>query len=208
MKRNMHRFMALVLGLGLGLGLVAGVADRAQATDEPGNMVSFRGGLAGANSDRDGNLTASAGTAGGDSGYYVGAALDLLLSKHVWGMMSGTWALGEIGVEFKRFNSSTTGSTTNHITMLNVDIAPKLKFWEGSRLRPWIIPVGLDFIVISPPSSQVSYLDVGALFGAGVEYQLWQAFRVGLDARYHLAAGYTNTVNNYGTLGGYLGISF
>ena len=41
----------------------------------------------------------------GDTGYYVGAGLDLVLSKDLWGMMSGAWALGEIGVEFKRFDS-------------------------------------------------------------------------------------------------------
>lgn len=35
------------------------------------------------------------------------------------------------------------------LTMLTIDIAPKLKFMEGSRFRPWIIPIGLDFHVIT-----------------------------------------------------------
>jgi hypothetical protein len=51
--------------------------------------------------------------------------------------------------------------------MLTVDVAPKLKFMEGSKLRPWVIPVGLDFHVISPPSNQTNYLDIGVQFGLG-----------------------------------------
>ncbi|MDP2381961.1 MAG: hypothetical protein Q8N00_04085 [Nitrospirota bacterium] len=37
------------------------------------------------------------------------------------------------------------------MTMLTMNIAPKLKFMEGNKFRPWIIPVGLDFHVISSP---------------------------------------------------------
>jgi hypothetical protein len=92
--------------------------------------------------------------------------------------------------------------------MLTVDVAPKIKFWEDSRLRPWIIPIGLDFHVISPPSNQVQYLDIGVQFGAGAEYQIYKAFRLGVDGRFHLASGATNTTNNFGTVGAYVGISF
>ena len=81
-------------------------------------------------------------------------------------------------------------------------------FMEGSRLRPWIIPVGLDFNVISPPSSETTYLDIGAQFGVGAHYRLWKAFHLGVDARYHLAAGWTDTDNSFGTVGTYVGIAF
>ena len=43
------------------------------------------------------------------------------------------------------------------ITTLTVDVALKLKFNEGSKIRPWVTPIGLDFHVISPPSNQTQY---------------------------------------------------
>lgn len=191
--------------------------------DETGNQVFFRGGWAGMTSDRSGEVFTDVFGAStrndGKNGYYVGGGLDLVLSKDVWGMLSKTWALGEIGVEFKRFNSNTVtvavptvaGVPTRNqvqITMLTVDIAPKIKFLEGNSLRPWIIPVGLDFHVISPPSNATTVLDVGVQFGAGAEYRLYKAFHIGLDGRFHLAGGQTQTTNNFGTVGAYVGISF
>jgi len=202
-----------------------------------GNQVFFRGGGAFATSDRSNEtFTDTFGFSGlnsGDTGYYVGAGLDLVLSKDVWGMMSNTTVLGEVGVEFRRFNSKNvtqavpstcslaftgSGTTPNpcpvvtntkvQITMLNVSIAPKIKFFEGSRLRPWIIPIGLDFIVISPPSNDTTYLDLGVQFAAGLEYRIYKAFHLGLDGRFHLASNQTDTTNNVGTVGSYVGIEF
>ena len=92
--------------------------------------------------------------------------------------------------------------------MLTVNVAPKLKFNEGDKLRPWIIPIGLDFHVISPPSNQTNYLDIGAQWGAGIEYNFWGPLNLGLDARYHLAANMTNTTSSFGTVGMYLGILY
>ncbi len=199
---------------------------------ETGNMVSFRGGYAGATSDRGGEVFTDVfgfnGRNKGNNGYYVGAALDLVLSKNVWGMMSGTWVLGEIGVEFKRFKSKKVAQavpttcglasgqtacqnnlrTKVQITMLTVDISPKIKFMEGSDFRPWIIPIGLDFHVISPPSNDSTYLDVGVQFGVGADYRVWKAFHVGVDGRFHLATNQTDTTNNFWTVGPYVGIAF
>jgi len=221
----MRQKIAFILLSGA-LALMLASAKTAQAveTEGVGNQVSFRGGWAGLTSGRGGEVfTDVFGNSGvrndSTSGYYVGGALDLLLSHDVWGMLQHTWALGEIGVEYKQWNSNVTALQAApallgqvqrgvNLTMLTVDIAPKLKFLEGSALRPWIIPVGLDFHVISPPSNTTSYLDVGVQFGAGVEYRLYKAFVVGLDGRFHLAAGQTNTTNNFGTVGGYVGISF
>jgi hypothetical protein len=210
----------------MGIGLV-GVA---QAEEPVGNQVFFRGGWVGMTSDRAGEVFTDAfgftTRNDGGNGSYVGAGLDLVLSKDAWGMMSKTWALGEIGVEFNRLNSKTVtvavpstcaaagiptcAITTGkvQVTMLTVDVAPKIKFLEGNRLRPWIIPVGLDFHVISPPSNATTVLDIGVQFGAGVEYHLFRAFHIGLDGRFHLASGQTGTTNNFGTVGGYVGISF
>ena len=200
---------------------------------EIGNMVFFRGGGAWATSDRSNevftDVFGQGGTFnGGDSGYYVGAGLDLVLSKNVWGTMTATWVLGEIGVEFKRFNSKNVtvavpttcfalGGTAPgcslrkdevQITMLTVNIAPKIMFREGHDFRPWIIPIGLDFHVISPPSNDTTVLDIGAQFAIGGQYRIWKAFHLGVDGRFHLATGQTDTTNNFGTVGGYVGIAF
>lgn len=229
----MRKKCALLLLTGT-MALTLAVTNAAWADEQVGNQVIFRGGWAGLTSDRSGEVFTDVFGRNNQrndskSGYYVGGALDLVLSKDVWGMLSKTWALGEIGVEYKRWNSKTVtvavpstcagalgaaapgcAVTTDKValTMLTVDIAPKIKFWEGERLRPWIIPIGLDFHVISPPSNATTVLDIGVQFGAGFEYHLFRALHVGLDSRFHLASGATQTTNNFGAVGAYVGISF
>jgi hypothetical protein len=216
------RMKFVVRMLAVAISFAAIFSESVLADEAVGNQVFFRGGGAFMTSDRAGELFTDVGGAtgrnDGKNGYYVGAGLDLVLSKDVWGMMSKTWALGEIGVEFKRLHSRTVTNSstvflgnppsTEQITMLTVDVAPKIKFLEGSRLRPWIIPVGLDFHVISPPSNGTTVLDIGVQFGAGLEYHLFRAFHLGLDGRFHLATNQTQTTNNFGTVGAYVGISF
>ncbi len=171
----------------------------------------FRGGFAALSSGRGGELFTdghnAAGQNDGTGGYYVGAGTDLMLTRDVWGMMKGIGIVGEIGVEYKRWNSQTVansdttgvtgvsnaGLTKVQLTMLTVDVAPKVKFMQGTDFQPWIIPVGLDFHVISPPSNQTQYLDIGVQFGAGAEYRIWKELWLGMDARYHLASGAINT---------------
>jgi opacity protein-like surface antigen len=195
-----------------------------------GSRVFFRGGFAGLNSDRGGEVFTDVFGASGrndrTSGYYIGAGTDLMLTRDVWGMMKGIAVVGEIGVEFKRFDSKTVleavpstcaaagvttcsvRTNTVQVTMLTVDVAPKIKFRQGADLQPWVIPVGLDFHVISPPSNSSSYLDIGVQFGAGLEYRIWKELWLGVDGRYHLASNQTNTVNNFGTIGSYVAIGF
>jgi len=213
------------------LTLAAASADLAQAE---GNQVFYRGGWVGMTSDRANEVftDVNGGVAGvsgktndGGAGYYVGGGLDLLMHKNFLGF-KGMSLLGEIGVEYKHLDSNTvvvavpstcrvagiTSCTVTtdrvQITMLTVDIAPKLKFMDGSAFRPWIIPIGLDFHVISPPSNSTTVLDIGVQFGAGAEYNFWGPLNLGIDARYHLASNQTNTVNSYGTAGAYLGILY
>jgi len=209
------------------VGLAVSGAWPVSAEEGTGNMVFFKGGYVMMNSNRGGEFftdcsalaTTSTCRQNNDStGWYVGAGLDLVLSKNIWGAMDKTWALGEIGLQFNRISSHTvnggvtplTGSSPakTQLTSVTIDVAPKIKFMEGSKLRPWIIPVGLDIMVISPPSNQTQYLDVGVEFGVGAEYEVWKAFKIGLEGRYHLMANTTNTTNSYGQVGPYVGISF
>ena len=212
----------------IAVGLAVSVVPPVSAEEGTGNQVFFKGGLVAMNSNRGGEFftdcSALAGNAtcsqnNSSTGWYVGAGLDLVLSKNVWGGMDNTWVIGEIGLQFNRISSETVnggvtaltgsgGPAKTQLTSVTIDVAPKIKFMEGSRLRPWMIPVGLDIMVISPPSNQTQYLDVGVQFGAGAEYQVWKAFKIGLDGRYHLMSNMTNTNNSYGQVGPYVGISF
>lgn len=194
------------------------------SAEETGNMVVFKGGFMRLNSDRGTEIFTDVNGSGsrvnnGQHGWYVGAWLDNVLSKDSWGMMSGVWAMGEIGLQFNRIASKTVvqaapallGNTTPdkiQLTMVTIDVAPKLKFMEGSAFRPWLIPIGLDIHVISPPSNGTQYLDVGLQFGGGFEYRVWKAIHIGADLRYHLAANMTNTTNSYFQVGPYVGIAF
>ncbi|ALA60366.1 hypothetical protein [Nitrospira moscoviensis] len=220
--------VAIVLALG-----VCGVWPA--SAEETGNMVVFKGGFMRLDSDRSNALFTDArnplgeGLNNSQGGWYVGAWLDQGLTKDAWGLLKGTWVVGEIGLQFNRISSKVVTNTNNigvgtsppaglqvtstnpslqQLTMVTIDIAPKLKFMEGSAFRPWLIPVGLDIHVISPPSNQTQYLDVGVQFGAGFEYAVWKAIRLGMDARYHVTANMTNTTNSYMQVGPYVGIAF
>jgi opacity protein-like surface antigen len=198
----------------------------AEDTMPTGNRVFFRGGYAQLSSDRSNELFTDGHSAVGSNnnigGYYVGGGEDVMMTRDLWGMMKGTALVGEIGVEFKRWNSnvvansdttgvtgvSTGGTTQVQLTMLTVSVSPKVKFMQGTDFQPWVIPVGLDFHVISPPSNQTQYLDVGVQFGAGGEYRVWKELWLGVDSRYHVGSNQTNTVNNFWTIGPYIAIGF
>lgn len=175
-----------------------------------------------------------------NGGWYVGGGFDFNLTDNVWGLMPRTSVLAELGVEFKRFKSNkvvqlvptTFNCLVNandvvgncapedlakkrvNITMLTVTASPKIKFFEGGKLRPWIIPAGLGIHIISPPSDAATVLDVGAHFGAGVDYELFRGMRVGIDSRYNVTANFTDNnqkgsfKNDFWTVGGYIGLDF
>lgn len=159
-------------------------------------------------------------------GWYVGAGLDWNLTRDVWGFMPKTSVFAELMFEYKQFGSHVkgNGAVGNEPSMLaggalnpiNVTVnqftltaSPKIKFFEGSKLRPWVIPAGLAIHVLSPPTESITYIVPGVQFGAGVDYNIWKNFFVGVDGRYQLTAGATDHVNLSGmTAGGYLGIGF
>ena len=205
------------------------------------SMIYFRGGWAHLDKSRERELLPDAGgilgKASGHDGFYVGAGIEHLLSKDVFGLTEGTFldgtdVLGEIMFEYKRFaqaqnatqplefltgahgvsNNGVAQSVT--VTQFTLTAAPKIKFMRGSKFRPWIIPVGLGIHVISPPSDGVTVLNPGLMFGAGADYNLWKNLYIGADVRYHLTANYKDlggidgSDSNNLTVGGYLGFGF
>ena len=216
-QRKMGVYAAMV---SLAVTLCAGGGAFADDTTTTGNRVFFRGGAGGLTSDRAGELITDVHTGRNDGsrGYYIGGGADLMLTKDLWGMVPGVALVGEIGLEFKRWASSSVlngealvGNTTPakvQMTMFTVSVAPKVKFRQGTDFQPWIVPAGLDFHVISPTSSQINYLDIGVQFGGGAEFRVWKELWLGLDSRFHVASNQTNTVNNYWTAGIYGAIGF
>lgn len=211
---------AVAVSLAAGSALCGVGTALAEDTTTTGNRVFFRGGAAGMTSDRAGELITDVYSKGNDGklGYYIGGGADLMLTKDLWGMAKSIALVGEIGMEFKRWaSSSVTNLDTRfngdlpaktQMTMFTVSVAPKVKFMQGTDFQPWVIPAGLDFHVISPTSSQTNYLDIGVQFGGGAEYRVWKELWIGADSRFHLASNQTNTVNNYWTAGIYGAIGF
>ena len=195
-------------------------------------MVFFRGGFAHMMNHRNGVtiqnnvLPIGAQDQADKQGWYAGAGFDWNLTNNVWGILPKTSVFAELMFEYKQFGSHVlgNGAVGNVPSMLaggalnprdvtvsqfTVSAAPKIKFFEGSKLRPWIIPAGLAVHVMSPPSESITVFAPGVMFGAGIDYNIWKNFFVGIDGRYQLTAGRTDGVNLSGmTAGGYVGIGF
>ncbi|SER16435.1 hypothetical protein SAMN05421690_101072 [Nitrosomonas sp. Nm51] len=195
-------------------------------------MLFFRGGFTHMMNHRNGVtiqnqvLPIGAQDRADRNGWYIGAGLDWSLTDDVWGVLPNTSIFAELMFEYKEFghNIEGNGAVGNapsmlaggelnpiHVTVnqFTLTASPKVKFFEGSKLRPWIIPAGLAIHVLSPPTESITYIQPGVQFGAGLDYHLWKNFYIGIDGRYQLTAGKIDGVNLSGmTAGGYLGIGF
>ncbi|MGZ8227899.1 MAG: porin family protein [Methylococcaceae bacterium] len=202
--------------------------------DSKDNMVFFRGGYARPDDGRGGTLdpTAPGGDAGALNGeigqqdaWYFGAGFDFSLNDDLFGLMDGTEVLAELMFDYKELGTkepngitpaigAATGlpgvnSETATVNQLSLAASPKIKFLKGHAFRPWLIPVGFELSIISPPSDAITVLTPGMQFGLGGDYNIWKSLYVGADARYHYAPGDVDGVNTNGlTAGGYLGIGF
>ena len=197
---------------------------------EKTRMLHFRGGFTHAMNQRNGasiqSVVAPIGAQdqAGKDGWYVGAGIDWGLTRNMWGLMPKTTVFAELMFEYKQFGNSVQGNAlANAPTILvgapqnplNVTVsqftltaAPKIKFFEGSKVRPWIIPAGLAIHVMSPASEAITYLAPGIMFGAGIDYNIYKDFFIGIDGRYQLV-NKTDGLNLSGmTAGGYVGIGF
>ena len=158
--------------------------------------------------------------------FYYGAAFDFNVNNDLFGLMDNTSFMIEFGLDYSELGDRKDSGLDNVITaaalgtvvnlqqdvtvnMLRVSAAPKIKFMHGSKFRPWIIPVGIDFNIISPPSDAVTVLNTGMQFGLGAEYEIWNSITLGVDGRYHYSPDDVDGVDTDGfTLGGALGFQF
>ena len=187
------------------------------------NLIAARGGWMHFNDNRDGTDTgglALGGLQADRDAYYYGGAMDFNVNNDLFGFMDHTSFAMELGVEYAHIannknNTSvlkTLGAPANKtadVNQLRINISPKIKFMHGSKLRPWIIPAGLDINIISPPSNAITVLNTGMQFGAGVNYELFNGLVAGVDGRYHHSFDNIDGVDTDGfTLGGSLGFRF
>ncbi len=202
-----------------------------ERVDRKNRMLFFRGGFTHAMERRDGSSIRSdvapvgAQDQADTNGWYVGAGFDWSLTRDAWGMLPGAQIYAELMFEYKNFSNHVLGNAlANNPTILaggalnprsvtvsqfTLTAAPKIKFMEGSKIRPWVIPMGLAMHVVSPTTESITYLVPGVMFGAGIDYNIWKDFFIGIDGRYQLTAGKSDGVKVDGmTVGGYMGIGF
>jgi hypothetical protein len=207
-------------------------ASAKQASKAKNHMVYFRGGYAGNDSSMVATTNAAGGTAGTlnlpgttkgqTDGWNFGAGIDFSLTDNMFGLMKGTELLAELDLNYVDLGSFRSGLTPTLLggalqgtyasqSMFRITAAPKIKFFEGSKLRPWIITVGFTLNVISPPSqaNAITELMPAMHFGTGIDYNIWKSIYVGTDVRYNMAMGTLNGTNVNGlTAGGSIGFGF
>ena len=132
-------------------------------------------------------LTVEFRNLGSEETHLIGPVAECLIANNAAAIATGAGAGVLAGV------GNCAGITgSEDLMMLTVSASPKLKFREGKKLRPWIIPAGFDVNVISPPSDSTNYLDVGIQFAAGIDYEIMPGITLGADFRYHWAADLTD----------------
>ena len=197
---------------------------------EKQKKLFFRGGFAHMLEGRDGSSIRSdvvplgVQERSGTNGWYAGAGLDWGLTRDLFGLMPKTTLFAELMFEYKEFGSTPGNALANNPTLLaggalnprsvtvsqfSLSASPKIKFFEGSKVRPWVIPFGLAVHVVSPTTESITYLAPGVHFGAGVDWNFYKDFFIGIDGRYNVTAGKMDGVRIDGmTAGGYVGVGF
>jgi hypothetical protein len=200
----------------------ASLGQMTSAPEDPkqlGAQVFFRfgGGFITGKSRGNGDYTdarAANGVNDGKAGVALGFGLHLPLMKDP--VFENT-VLGEVLIDYAQFSEKRVVPVTSalfrapfvndvRINQLAVIGSPKYRIDSLGSIRPWVIPVGMAFLVNSPPSDNSSYIDVGLHFGVGVDYRLTKSISLGVDCRYNL--NLTREGVSWLTTGGYLGFDF
>ncbi len=209
-------------------------AGKAKVAAPKDHLFSVRGGWMHMNDNR-GSVSGLGGSGLGTDiltstvdkdAFYYGGAIDFNVNNDLFGLMDHTSFGIEFGVEYAEMGDRKQSGLTPAITaatgaapaslqqsvtvnQLRINASPKIKFMHGSKFRPWLIPVGLDINIISPPSDAVTVLNAGMQFGAGAEYELLRGIVIGADGRYHHSLDNIDGVSTDGfTLGGSVGFKF
>lgn len=153
----------------------------------------------------------------GKNGYSLAAGLRMGMHEMDW--FEKTRLQGEIFLEYSNFSRKTVTQTTSallggaaqstvDVTQLNVAVSPQIRFEGLGRFRPFVSPLGMAFIVSSPPSNDSTYLDIGLHFAAGMDIEIVEWLSLGADVRYTHGFKQHNTNDRNLSLGAYLGVNF
>ena len=140
----------------------------------------------------------------------VAAALDIPLMKDPF---FNNTLLGQISMDFSGINGRTTrllgAGDAGRQSLYKIAVSTKYRIDTLGNIRPWLIPIGLSFLVNSPPSQSAAYLTVGGTTGFGVEYVLAERFSLGAAFSYNFYSESLNRANtNHLSVGPYVGINF
>jgi hypothetical protein len=183
------------------------------------HQVAVRGGWMHFNDDRTGTQTLNGlntGFSTDSDAHYYGGAFDFNINNDLFGLMDHTSFGIELGVEYAQIGESKPNglplvvpAAGADVNQLRLSASPKIRFMHGNKLRPWLIPAGLDINIISPPSNAITVLNTGMQFGTGVDYELYKGIVIGADGRYHHSFDDVDGVDTDGfTLGGSVGFKF
>ncbi len=218
---------------------MSSVKSTPEAASAKDHLVAVRGGFSNLDHARGAANPLAGDTVGSllsdnhsNQGFYFGGAFDYNVNNDLFGLVDDTSFAIELGLEYAQYGrgnnvlvdkqlreiqgqggTGCVGSSYNGCkstdSRLRISAAPKIKFMHGSRLRPWLIPAGLDINILGVPSNAVSVLNAGLQSGAGVEYDLFRGIVVGTDVRYHYSTSKLDGTPTDGfTTGGYVGFKF
>ena len=124
-----------------------------------------------------------------------------------------------LGLPRKSLSSKSSDESEIAVNIFNVYIGPKWRFSFGepngklldiNRLHPYI-GAAMMFGVISPPSDDITYIDIGALVWTGFDYvlpYLGNLFSIGADYRHHFFGNATGNDIDYGSAGVFFTVNF
>ncbi|MEY4211592.1 MAG: hypothetical protein RLZ92_1973 [Pseudomonadota bacterium] len=215
---------------------MASVKSTPEAASAKDHLVAVRGGFSNLDHARGSAAPLTAADQAGsllsnnasNQGFYFGGAFDYNVNNDLFGLVDDTSFAIELGLEYAQYGRADNLLVARELnragtdcaqyayngckstdSRLRISAAPKIKFMHGSKLRPWLIPAGLDINILGVPSNAVSVLNAGLQSGAGVEYDLFRGIVVGADARYHYSTSKLDGTNTDGfTTGGYVGFKF
>jgi opacity protein-like surface antigen len=199
--------------IGMASAAAAGGASAGHSEHESIHQVIFRGGYT--RLDSAAQSAIFTGPKNDRNGWNVGAVVGVKLMKDpIWNNM----LMGEVSLDYNRIAGSTKFvlGARGHQSLFRVSVTPKYRFENLgelspslARFHPWITPIGLSFLVNSPPSQSAAYLTVGGTTGAGIEYLLHDRLSLGLGVTYNFYSRESNNLStNHFTLGPYVGINF
>jgi len=204
---------ASAAGIAMASAAGAGGMPAGHPEHESIHQVIFRGGYTRLDSAAQSSIFT--GPKNDRNGWNVGAVVGVKLMRDpFWNNM----LMGEVSLDYSRISGTTKFvlGDKGHQSLFRVSVTPKYRFENLgelspalARLRPWITPIGLSFLVNSPPSQSAAYLTVGGTTGAGIEYLLHERLSVGLGVTYNFYSRESNNIpTNHLTIGPYVGVNF